>query len=896
MRVDPRLRAGVVIVAAGLTVASPPLFAQALQTGILEGTVTVAGGQSPRGVNITVVGAGLKTTTDDKGYFAITAVPPGVYTVEAALVGFEPELREDVSVTQELTTTLEFTMQTKSAKDLGGQTAQASMLRLKVPSTLYTVTADQEQEVRADVNNLYQYPGAAISQPGVIPDATGLPTIRGARGFTTGYMLDGILLTMPSSGEFATNLVTVGMNRMNVYTGGARADIGGTGGGFINSVIKTGASVRGGSIETNTGSLLYAGVVAERGNVEKNGLNWYVAGNFFRTDIKDNAMFDEIPGSADGILKVIKPLGSKDRLTLLATAGSQRYNVPLLDPTTGRVWGVDPAYGDFLPDGEPNTGSPAEHPWEYDDSRTPGNTTDPTNPWKQVTTAQDYLNQKHVIGSLTWAHSFSPSSTLSAQVYGWQRQKAVNAMSPWNITETRVDDSLTAGDLGYINQVSEKIQLRLGGSILKGDNFDRRAQRGVPGTGRGAVLRLRDADTTDVNGYVAVTANPSDKLTLDLGLRYGSRTYHRKITDDEIALGSAAIAAADREVLDRTGRDPRYSAVSPRFGLSYAVGENTALRAAAGRYAQFSPGNYIENRYLPITMADGSGNPYYYPGRSRKVFDVGPEEVDSVDIGVEHQFSSNMALAVTPYWRHTKDMIARDPSQPGSPLTNAGHGRAHGVETKLTMRDHDGFGGWLSYTYQVAKANVLSAAADQTIVDPDKEFRLNYDQRHTIYVVGRYRKSNFEINPMLELGSGYPWGGQPELLGPAAPGYGFDPTDPSGERQIPILVNGRVQGSTVNPYNTGWHKNLSVSFRLYMDKEKSSYYFLQVQNILNSRDVTAKVWQNPFTGSSMYGYVPGEVTYTDEKGAQQTSNGHFEYKPWTRVPPIFVLVGARKTF
>jgi hypothetical protein len=321
------------------------------------------------------------------------------------------------------------------------------------------------------------------------------------------------------------------------------------------------------------------------------------------------------------------------------------------------------------------------------------------------------------------------------------------------------------------------------------------------------------------------------------------------------------------------------------------VSDSTVLRAAVGRYAQFSPGNYIENRYLPITMSDGGGNPYYYPGRNRKVFDVGPENVDSVDVGLEHQIGQNLALTVTPYWRHSKDLIARDPSLVGNPFTNAGHGHTHGVETKLTMRDHNGWSGWLSYTYQVAKANVISQATDQTIVDD--EARVNYDQRHTIYLVGRYQKSRYEINPMLELGSGYPWGGQPELTGPATPGYGFGP---DGETELPILVNGRVQSTAVNPYNTGWHKNLSVTFRLFTDESKSSYYFLQVQNILNSHDVVQKLWQNPYTGSSSFGYVPGEVTYTDENGETKTSNGHFEYKPWSRIPPIFVLVGVRKTF
>jgi len=893
MRVDPRVPVGVIAMAAGLVAASPRLHAQALQTGMIAGTVTVPAGESAKGIAVTL-DTGQATTTDEHGYFVFTSVLPGPHTISASLVGYEAAEMDNVIVTQELTATVDLTLTERQATSLGQTTARVSMLRKDVPSSLYTVTADQEQLVRTTPENLYMYPGAAASQPGVIPDPNGLPTIRGGRQFNTGYMLDGILLTQPSSGEFATNLVTVGMGRMNVYTGGMRADLGGAAGGFINSVVKNGAAVRGGSIETSAGSLAFANLVAEAGDVEKNGLNWYAATNLFRTDVKGSYMTAAIPASADGVVKLIQPFGDKDRLTFLGTSGYERYDVPLFDPLTGEEFG-------------------AEHDWELDPSRLPTSVTSPTSPWRSVTRAQDYLNQQHHLGSLTWAHSFSPSSTLSAQVYGWRRLKDVNGMSDWNITDTNVNDRLGAADLGYTNQISETLQLRLGGSIIKGDNYDRRAQRGLPGTGRGAVLRLRDADTTDVNGYAAITAKPLPRLTADLGVHYGSRAYDRKVTDDEIGLydilsgmsgtnptgltasqkaTAQAIQEADRETLAKTGRNPRYEAVSPRLGLTYALQADTVLKASVGQYAQFSPGNYIENRYLPITMTNGGGNPYYYPLTSRKVFDVGPEKVTAWEFGVEHQFGNSLALAVTPYWRNTDDMIARDPGQPGRPFTNAGHGHTRGVETKLTMREHNGWSGWLSYTYQVARANVASQATDQTILDPDREFRMDFDQRHTVYLVGRYRKNRFEVNPMLELGSGYPWGGRPDLFG-APTGYGFSP---DGEDLLPILVNGRVQGDEVNPFNTGWHKNLSVTFRLYTDDSKSSYYFLQVQNVLNSQDVTQKYWQNPFTGNSNLGYVPGEVSYTDENGKTQTSNGHFEYKPWSRVPPIFVLVGVRKTF
>lgn len=899
MRFYPRTPAGIVMMAAGIAVATPALRAQALQTGIISGTVTVSGGGSAKGVQITLTDTGRATTTDERGFFVFTSVLPGIHDVEASLVGYEPALEEGVAVTQELTTTVNLTLEKQKAQSFGESVVRLPMIRKDVPSTVYTVTAEQEQLVRGTPDNLYQYPGAAISQPGVVPDPNGFPSIRGGRTFNTGYMLDGILLTQPSSGQFATNLVTVGMGRMNVYTGGMRADLGGATGGFINSVIKTGASVRGGSIETSAGSLTYGNLVAEAGNVEKNGLNWYAATNMFRTDVKLNAGYDEIPASADGIVKLIKPLGQKGRLTFLGAQGSERYNIPLIDPFTGR-W-LD-----------------AEHTLEYNNSRTPSSVSTPTNPWTSRSVTRDYLNQRHLIGSLTWAHSFTPASTLSAQVYGWQRKKNINAMSEGNLLDDRTNDALGAGKLDYTTQLSERLQVRLGGEVLRGNNFDRRAlvaqsEIGPDAGMEGPTLRIRNADTTDFNRYLAITAKPSARLTADLGIRYDSRTYHRSITasdittlrDEEInqidirlasGLSNAVEAAADREAVNDvaeadlqtlrdTRRNPRYSAVSPRLGLAYAVNPSTVLKLSAGRYHQFSPSNYIENSYLPIYFSDGTGDPFFAGANARKVFDVGPETSDGFDVSLQHQFRNNVALELTPYWRRMKDMIGKDPAS--GAFGNGGHGRVHGVESKLMLGEHSGFSGWLTYTYQVAKGNIIVADSAPTLKYGDREFRLNYDQRHTVYLVGNYRSGQFEVNPMLELGSGYPYGDGTRYV-----------------KSVPVLVDGHVASADVNTYNTGWHKNLSVTFRWYPGESKSSYYFLQIQNVLNSDDIIYRSRRNPFTNATSFGYSPDVIPYTDENGKTtgpdgnplMTTKGYYSYRPAVRVPPIFFLVGVRKAF
>lgn len=861
-----------------------------LQTGTITGQVTDEAGRPVVGAQVLILDTSAADVSGASGRFTIVGVVPGAHSVEASLVGYKPVTNPNVVVTQDLTTNVVLQLQERAVLTTGVQQVTVPLVRRGVTPTLYTVTSREEQLVRSQPVNLYQYPGAAISQPGVVPDADGYPSIRGSRRLNVGYMLDGILLTQPSSGEFATSLVTVGMDRMNVYTGGYRAEMGGAVGGFINATVKTGASLKGAAVETATGSWDFANVVYEQGNVEKNGFNWYVSGNAFRTQLEKNPAYSGIPASGDFVAKAIQPAGKRDKLTFLYTQGYVRQDVPLNDPSTGQPWGA----------GVDSPGLQAQHSLEFSDAN---------NSWVNTAPTQDYLNQGHTIGSLTWAHSLTSARNVSAQVYGWNRRKAVNAMSAFDgWWDSKTNDRLSAGRLDFTDQTNSTLQIRAGGELIQGDNSDRLARYGEPGSTPGAYLRVRDADTTDLNAFLSLTLKPTSKLTADLGARYDSRTYHRSITDAEIAMGRTSadptkdVRGADLAVLARTGRNPRYDMVTPRAGLAYSLNAATVLKASAGRYAQFAPANYIENRFLPITDAEGGGNPMYYPLRSRKVFDVKPEKVDSLDVGIERQVGRSLLASVTPYWRHTTDMIDRgaavgyDGSAVAGPaFSNLAHGHTRGVESKLTMRERKGLSGWVTYTYQIAKANAVGPAIGNGYADiarPNDEFRMSFDQKHTLYVVGAYEHKGFEINPMLEIGSGYPYG-QP---GDAKKGAGYG-VSPFTEADLPILVDGRVQPNAVQPFNTGRHTNLSVTFRRYTDVKKSSYYFVQVQNILNSREVTARAWQNPYTGSSVFGYVPGPVTYTDENGNTATNaEGHFEYKPWTRVPPVFVLVGVRRAF
>jgi len=82
------------------------------QTGRVGGTVTDSSAGSPvSGINITITGTALGGMTNETGRFAINAVPPGTYTVEARRLGYAPVRRTGVVVTAGQLTTVDFKVQ-----------------------------------------------------------------------------------------------------------------------------------------------------------------------------------------------------------------------------------------------------------------------------------------------------------------------------------------------------------------------------------------------------------------------------------------------------------------------------------------------------------------------------------------------------------------------------------------------------------------------------------------------------------------------------------------------------------------------------------------------------------------------------------------------------------------
>ena len=96
-------RRGVVLGLLALAFAASSAFAQ---TGRIEGTVRSATtGDALANAQVSVVGRRLSATTDARGFYRVSDVPPGTYTLRAALVGYSPVSVTNVAVSAGLPAT-----------------------------------------------------------------------------------------------------------------------------------------------------------------------------------------------------------------------------------------------------------------------------------------------------------------------------------------------------------------------------------------------------------------------------------------------------------------------------------------------------------------------------------------------------------------------------------------------------------------------------------------------------------------------------------------------------------------------------------------------------------------------------------------------------------------------
>lgn len=234
---------GVVAAAIALVaiIAVAPAGAQE-QVGAIQGTVSDASGAVLPGATVEAVSAGgtrLSATTNESGAYRFPRVPPGNYVVVAKLDGFNPGEVQGLSVRLGDTVTANVTLEVGAVSETISVVGEAGQVDVKNSATATSISGEDIELLPKPRD----FTGLATQAAGAANEGfLGGISIDGASGSENRFVIDGVDTTHPQDGVSGQNMVTDFVDEVQVKSAGYAAEYGGSVGGVISAVTKSGTN------------------------------------------------------------------------------------------------------------------------------------------------------------------------------------------------------------------------------------------------------------------------------------------------------------------------------------------------------------------------------------------------------------------------------------------------------------------------------------------------------------------------------------------------------------------------------------------------------------------------------------------------------------------------------
>ncbi|MFC1569042.1 carboxypeptidase-like regulatory domain-containing protein, partial [bacterium] len=223
-------------------------------TGKIKGIVTDAmTGDRLIGANILVENTIFGAAADMDGNFMILNVPPGKYNIRASMIGYKNLVVENVNVSVDFTTELNFELSITVLET--GETVTITAERQMVIKDLTATTAvvGAEEIAALPVTEISE---AVELQAGLVKDAGGGIHVRGGRSGEISYWIDGIPVTDVYDGGTVVDVNKNMVQELQVVSGAFNAEYGQAMSGIVNITTKEGSNNFGGSFSTYFGDYL----------------------------------------------------------------------------------------------------------------------------------------------------------------------------------------------------------------------------------------------------------------------------------------------------------------------------------------------------------------------------------------------------------------------------------------------------------------------------------------------------------------------------------------------------------------------------------------------------------------------------------------------------------------
>ncbi len=767
-------------------------------TGKLTGQVTDATTGNPLvGVNVILEGTTLGAATDLNGDFIVLMIPPGVYTVIARMMGYDPLRYDNVRISIDKTTKLDFQLN-ESVLELGQEVtivAERPLVQMDLTSSEAVISAETINLLPVENFN-----DVVELQAGVVEGH-----FRGGRVGEVMYMIDGIPVNDVFSGEAAFQVENNSISELEVISGTFNAEYGQAMSGVVNIVTKEGGN------EYHGGATVYFGDYISSNkdifwNINKlnptynfqfslNGpilpalgdkLSFFATARYYDTEgfmygkkvflPTDNSDFQA--GASNPEQWIIEshnqqyPFSEEIARKLIDEADAVPMNpdhrISLQGKFTFKPWISDKFdYEIFF---EKNKNRDYTHEfrlnpegiyWHYDDGI------------------------KH---SFTWTRVFSSRTFATLKFSHFERQyeqynkkdrfDEIYEIPEQRLKETGVNAFHTGGlqkwqlyrstrtslaKLDLTSQVTKAHQFKLG-IELKAHKLKLHEFKVVPEQPD----RLSPLGSFNNNKYSRLpqefAAYIQDKIELSYMIVNAGVRFDYFNSKGEIPTDFKEPQTSPTEDAKIT------SQVSPRVGIAYPITDKGKIHVSYGHFFQIPKlENIYTNPEFDIFELQSLTDPP--PHSTLNIIgnaNLEPERTVAYEVGLQQQILEDFSIDVTAFYKDIRNLLGTEvlfdiASNRYFRYVNIDYGNVKGITLAIEKRQTGGIGASLDYTYQIAKgphSDPRDAYNDlQANREPIKQLiPLDWDRRHQLNATVTFMPMpQFALSLIGRLGTGLPY-------------------------------------------------------------------------------------------------------------------------------------------
>src|ERR1044072_112369 len=227
---------------------APRAFTQTTISTI-EGTIKDARGSVVSGAQVVVKSAALgierTSTSDENGFYRVTALPAGVYSMSITHTGFATRNFDNIELTLNRTLTLDIPLEVEAVQGQVQVIESAELLNPTGSSTGSTVTPKQIREMPTNGRNyldlMQLVPGVVVNRQADVGSDNATPVL-GERAGNNNFLIDGHPNKDTVTGGAASQFNQETIAEFQVLTAGFRAEFGQASGAVVNVITRSGGN------------------------------------------------------------------------------------------------------------------------------------------------------------------------------------------------------------------------------------------------------------------------------------------------------------------------------------------------------------------------------------------------------------------------------------------------------------------------------------------------------------------------------------------------------------------------------------------------------------------------------------------------------------------------------